>query len=136
MAQEYQRVPYIIDTLSKKNIYLTLKGKNSIFWDYLNTFLPPIHISNENEVYQDLEELDSAFIEYKYVAFKFGETFKGRERSTLTIKQNLKQVIICGLPIQAYKILRIQKIINLQHFKKFNIEFHKDMIKYQFTHSY
>ena len=52
----------------------------------MNTFKPPVSILEEDYSYKEIVELDSNTIEYKYVAFKFGETFKGRDKLSLTIK--------------------------------------------------
>jgi hypothetical protein len=81
-------------------------------WDFLQCFRPPADIGYEKGKLIKVEDLDMKSIEYRYVAYKFGKTIKGRNESTLEIKKTVRVMIAEGLPPESNRVKSIQKVYN------------------------
>lgn len=114
VCMEYQGRgrPYTIDPDRMIKTEYEPQSNERYIWDYLRCFKPPADVSFAFNKLFKVEELDAKSFEYRYVAYKFGKTFKARDELTLSIKRTVKGLMREGLPPEANCISKIQKIYN------------------------
>ncbi len=101
-------------------------------WDCLRTFkTPPPRCVNPNSPRVTVEVLDQLSFEYRYVAYKFGKTFIGRDPQTLDIKKTIKQLDKNGLPLNSAKVVKVEKIYNTFVYERIEAELKRLIVKNQ-----
>jgi hypothetical protein len=93
--------PYMIIPTSMFKMEFEAQSNQRYVWDFFQCFKPPKDLGYDNGVLYKVEDLDPTSLEYRYVAFKFLKTRKGRDESTLDIKKTVRNMIAEGLPADA-----------------------------------